>query len=532
MTFIAQFARRRRLAAALAAAAALLSQVAAAQVQAQASPTQRLSEALRSLARDPQYFPSLIEAAQASLALDDVDAALGFFRRAEAVAPADGRVKAGLATAMVRQGQPLEALRLFAEAEQAGEPMRVHAADRGLAYDLIGDNARAQEDYRLALSVASDPVVTRRLALSQAIAGDRSASEATLLPLLQRRELSAYRTRAFALAVLGRADEAVSIAETMLPASLSSRMAPYLRYMPRLTRAQQAAAANLGRFPQAAQIGREDPALAAYAAQGGAPQAARGGADARLVPSGEPLGPSAGDSRIPRREDNARLGPVMATPATPEAPQAVEEAPERVEPAAPVVLAANDPPQPPPEEIGPPAVVVAALPSAPPEPELPRPSVSLAAQAQTPAAVVPPPTAQRDLSQAFAEFSLPPQPAVPAQGAVDITRIEPKREEPRVEPRPAPPPRPVHPSRHWVQVATGRDTGALAFDWRKFKREAGGLLDRTEPHIAAWGQTNRLVAGPFASAREANELVAKLKEKEVDSFRFTSAQGEEVRRLD
>ena len=30
---------------------------------------------------------------------------------------------------------------------------------------------------------------------------------------------------------------------------------------------------------------------------------------------------------------------------------------------------------------------------------------------------------------------------------------------------------------------------------------------------------------------EANELVAKLKEKDVDSFRFTSAQGEEVKPL-
>jgi hypothetical protein len=82
-----------------------------------------------------------------------------------------------------------------------------------------------------------------------------------------------------------------------------------------------------------------------------------------------------------------------------------------------------------------------------------------------------------------------------------------------------------------VQVATGRDTGALAFDWRRIKREAGGLLDRPAPHIAAWGQTNRLVVGPFASVREANEMVTKLKEKQIDSFRFTSAQGEEVKPL-
>ncbi len=75
----------------------------------------------------------------------------------------------------------------------------------------------------------------------------------------------------------------------MLPERLSSRLAPYLRYMPRLTRAQQAAAANLGVFPRAAEIGRDDPALAAYAAPAAAAPPP-GAADLRLVPSGQPLG--------------------------------------------------------------------------------------------------------------------------------------------------------------------------------------------------------------------------------------------------
>jgi hypothetical protein len=81
-------------------------------------------------------------------------------------------------------------------------------------------------------------------------------------------------------------------------------------------------------------------------------------------------------------------------------------------------------------------------------------------------------------------------------------------------------------------VATGRDPKALAFDWRRVKREAGGLLDKPAPHVAAWGQTNRLVAGPFPTAAAANELVGKLKDKEIDAFRFTSAVGEEVKPLD
>jgi len=509
----------------------------------------RRNEALRALAQDPRSIHALVDAGQASLALDDIDSALGFFNRAEAVDPADGRVKAGLASVMVRQGQPLEALRLFSEAERAGEAMLLHAADRGLAYDLIGDNARAQEQYAASLSFAPDPAVVRRMALSQAISGNPQGSEVTLLPLLQRSDLAAYRTRAFALAIVGRSDEAVSIAETLLPERLSSRMAPYLRYMPRLTRAQQAAAANLGVFPPAAQIGRDDPALAAYAGQIGVPQAApqvaARSADARLVPSGEPLGRSE-DRRIPRREDvaaqqaspppqpviaQASPPPVVAAQAPAPQPQAApprvvqalpQPVPAQAEPALSPQLAQVTVSQslPPPGEIGP-GPVPSGWSSSEAENEVPEPSISIAAQE--------PPPPPQDFGQVFSDFSLPNTRSAPAEGAVDITQITPKREPPK--PPPAPPKPPPVPSRQWVQVATGRDTGALAFDWRRIRREAGGLLDRSNPHVAAWGQTNRLVVGPFASVKEANDMVAKLKEKNVDSFRFTSAQGEDVKRL-
>jgi len=480
----------------------------------------RLSDAMRRLGQDPRALNALIDAGQASLALDDVDAAEGFFRRAEAVAPGDGRVKAGFASVMVRRQQPVEALRLFAEAEQAGEPMRLHAAERGLAFDLIGDNVHAQEQYYIFLSLGEDSLVTRRLALSQAISGDQRGSEATLLPLLQRSDLAAYRTRAFALAILGKTDEAVSIAETMLPDRLASRMAPYLRYMPRLTRAQQAAAGNLGVFPQAALIGRDDPALAAYVppATARAPAAT---ADARLVPSGAPLGnPVVREGGVPRREDNER---VFAQPAVTPPPPPTE---------APPVAVTAAPPEPEPAFVEQQAEVVATLAAAPqPEEQGPPNELAQVPSEPTPAASEPVPVPEIDLAQAFADFSLTSaaRPAVP-EGAVDITTITPRVEAPPAPAaRPAPPP-PV-PSRQWVQVATGRDTGALAFDWRRIKREAGGLLDRPKPHIAKWGQTNRLVVGPFGSVREANELVAKLKEKEIDSFRFTSAQGEEVKPL-
>jgi hypothetical protein len=276
----------------------------------------------------------------------------------------------------------------------------------------------------------------------------------------------------------------VSIAETMLPDRLSGRIGPYLRYMPRLTRAQQAAAANLGAFPPAAEIGRDAPAIAAYSGQSSAAPASVRTADARLVPTGAPLG-------SPRNEDDA----------------------------TPIVRAAVQPPQASPQ----PAAVSTGT------RELAAVIAQPAPVAAAPAEAVVPPNPQ-DLASAFAEFSLASGAApVIADGAVDITKIKPRREAP---PAPPPPPKPVIPSRQWVQIATGRDTGALAFDWRRIKRSAGALLDHAEPHIAKWGQTNRLVVGPLDNAREADKLVSELKKKDVDSFRFTSDQGEEVKPLD
>lgn len=133
-----------------------------------------------------------------------------------------------------------------------------------------------------------------------------------------------------------------------------------------------------------------------------------------------------------------------------------------------------------------------------------------------------------DLAEAFSDFTLDSAPVPTASGAVDITSIEPPRE----RPEPTPPPPPAHPARHWVQVATGQDTSALRFDWRRIVRNAGGLLDDAEAFTASWGQTNRLLTGPFASATEAQQMVSSLAGEGVDAFRFSSREGEEIQSLD
>jgi len=417
----------------------------------------------------------LIDAGTAALDVGDVDAAIGFFGRADELSPGNPRAKMGMAAGFMRSERPIEALRLFAEAEKAGASSAALAGDRGLAFDLVGDNAHAQEQYRTALARRDDPVIARRLALSLAIAGDRKAFEKTLLPLLQNRDLAAYRTRAFGLAILGEAKEAQQITDAVMPGQMAAQIKPYLDYMPQLTKAQQAAAANLGHFPQASRIGRDDPQLARYSTSS-SPAARQAGSN--LEPRGVPFGQSA------------------TQPATRE----VVPSPQQV-----VSRPVSQPvPQTPTASQGNLARVVAR--QTEPAPERP---------------------AAPSINQAFSDFSLPnaANAATSSSQAVDITRIKPPREV-------AAPPPPKHPERIWVQVATGRDLDALKFDWRRLSRQAPELLGKFTPHTVPWGVANRLLAGPYASTSAARDAVNDLKSKGIDSFTYTSPEGQAIADLD
>ncbi|MEW9854285.1 SPOR domain-containing protein [Novosphingobium sp. M1R2S20] len=238
------------------------------------------------MARNPRDIDALIEAGDSATAMGDPEAAAGFYKRADAISANNPRVQAGLARALVLQGDPMAALPLFASAEARGAADDV-TADHGLAYDLVGDQAAAQKYYRVALARKDDDELRRRYGVSLAIAGDAAASEAMLMPLLRKQDKPGWRSHAFALAIAGKTKEAVETVNAILPTQLAESMTPYLRYMPRLTRAQQAAAANLGKFPRAAEIGRDDPAIAAYVPRTSTRVAA---ADAGLIPKGKPMG--------------------------------------------------------------------------------------------------------------------------------------------------------------------------------------------------------------------------------------------------
>jgi tetratricopeptide (TPR) repeat protein len=605
--------------------------------------SKRLASALATLGRNPRDVAALIEAGDAARGMQDFEAAAGFYRRADEISPGNARVKAGLGSSFALSGDPVSAIPLFDAAEKAGATPALISADRGLAYDLVGDNAAAQRHYALALATstgAAGDELRTRLAVSQAISGQGDAAYATLLPLLNKQDKPGWRTRAFTLAIAGDTGEAVDVAQKILPAPLADNIAPYLRYMPRLTKAQQAAAANLGRFPRASEVGRDDARIAAYAP----PRSSAAGSG--LIPKGEPLG---GGTKLanapPKKPARAARGAASRTRAGSAQPSSTVAAPAR-DPS----LAVVDPDRVAPPEVRPaierdggelpavgrrielpsvaqpahvatasPTTAVAAASSASAAPAAPAPastSVSArspaAVQAPTPGfdlarvtagppsaapatggavaaqppagaaapAVASPPSqpvaapAQRSLADIFADLGRPAVEAAPVSGAVDIRMITPAPPPPvapvatKAEPlkaadaeprkstavaetkakdaktkaadakaaaegkakakakKPTPP---AHPSRIWVQIGVGRDKDAIAFDWRRYNREAPALFKGRQPFVSEMGRTNRVLVGPFATQKAATAFLADAKKQGFgDALPWTSPAGQVV----
>lgn len=527
-----------------------------------------LNAALARLGRNPRDVAALMDAGDAARALGDFDAAIGFYRRADELSTNNPRIKAGLAKALVLGGDPIAAIPVFAEAERAGARPQLTSSDRGLAHDLVGDNATAQRYYRAAMGGAGDEELRMRLAISQAIAGDAAAAEQTLMPLLRRQDKPAWRTRAFTLAIVGDTKEAVELANRILPPQLAQNMAAYLRYMPRLTKAQQAAAANLGTFPRAAEIGRDDLRIAAYS------PARLASADAALIPRGEALGStktvrSAKDVAKPKADlapaaraadeaqavesrrkvavASAEIDRVAPPEPKPTIERSIELPPVNASSSSAASVPGSVPPSSPLRTAtatvqATPSTSTTTVQSPPPSPgfDLARVGGTATASPQGGEAGSEPGPGQISLSEIFADLGTPTTKAAPVSGAVDIRMIQPARPKPKEEAKPAakavekskklvPP---AHPSRIWVQIGVGRDKAAIAFDWRRYTRQAPELFKGRQAYVSEMGQTNRILAGPFATRKAANEFVQDLRKAGFDgAMPWTSPAGQVVDQL-
>jgi len=207
-----------------------------------------LARYVRTLASDPRDFGALIGAGKAALELGDTQAAAGFFARADEVNPRSPLPQAGMGAVSVANGEAQAAMPYFTRAQQLGAPAATIGCDRGLAYDLLGQQAKAQADYRAALTGPDATEARRRLALSLAISGDQASALQALAPLSAKGDSAAGRVRAFVLALTGDSRGAMVAIDAAMPGSWS-RVSPFLQKLPTLQPGQKAAAVNLGIFP-------------------------------------------------------------------------------------------------------------------------------------------------------------------------------------------------------------------------------------------------------------------------------------------
>lgn len=218
-------------------------------------PQAALSRNLRSLAANPKSVTALMGAGKAALDLGDPQAALTFFARAEEQTPRDGRVKMWIASALTHLQQPHAALKFFHDAAELGVPASELARERGLAHDIAGNPREAQRDYRTALQKGRDDEVTRRLALSLAISGEREPALRLLEDQLLVRDRSAERARVLILALTGDSAGAARAVQAAMPGPQAGAMSPFLARLPSLSPSERALAVHLGVFPNDGRTG-------------------------------------------------------------------------------------------------------------------------------------------------------------------------------------------------------------------------------------------------------------------------------------
>ena len=543
-----------------------------------------LRAAMRRISFNPSDADAMADAGNASLALGDANAALNFFTRANALRPGNSRIVSGLATATVRTENPFEALRLFDQAVRLGANERSIALDRALAFDLLGNFGRAQQDYKLARTASTSDDLIIRQAVSLSLAGQKEAADAMLVPLLQRNSSTAWRARAFMLAARGELRESTKVAQGFMDASSAMRMERFFRLMPSLTAAQKAAAIHLGHFPTSQAVGRDSEQVRRIAST--LPQTPVVSGNNRLIPSGAALGPKSTPARddknppkpdrkrdrkaqeraeiqavvanIPEAQklpktDTSRLGTASARAKTEEAKTSRiasvgNNALPVPETARPLVSAALPRPAstltPAPTAT---AAVPAAIASVPTQsggsikealPISQAPAIT--APASEPAPAVPVASSSFNLGAIVGAIDIPESEQQPSQVPVDLKKLKPRAPKATAEPAKVAKVDPKvlakakaqkdHPARYWVQIAAG-NANALGFDYRKLNKTYAALLKSRSPYTSEWGRTDRLLVGPFPNLKAAKKWEGDYKKAGGDAFMWKSEIGEVVNPL-
>ena len=503
------------------------------------SPESALARNVRLIARNPRNFQALVAAGRAALGTGDTQAAVGFFGRAEEISPRSWQPQAGMGAAAVAMGDPQGALNYFTRAQQYGATHMLIAVDRGLAFDLMGDQARAQSDYRAALLGADASEARRRLAVSLAISRDIRGAGTTIEPLLLRRDPEAVRINAFILALAGDREGARRTIDAAMPGA-GLRFEPFFKMLPVLRPAEKAAAVHLGIFPK---------------------DAAQRYAQAEPVPISPVV--SIGNSSRPRQ-----VSPPVYTRQQIQQPVKLVEAPRRAvrEAPAPSTYMASVRPSLDPSRYASTrrpknqATTANKAEPAASDPE-PRPAGRLDDIAQllsqpgepesaptTQIAQAEPPVAEPWSEPLAAEPALEPLAAEPApepafsELAVSRPKVEPRKavSKPKVETAKQQAAAKAKAKKlaaekkakaeaaklgvngtNWVQLAGGSNQDRMSAEYRKLAAKAGKLLKSRSGYVTEGKDYFRLLVGPFASKSEAQAFVNKLEKEGVDGFSWT-----------
>lgn len=541
-----------------------------------------LAAAMRTLAVRPDDLDTLLRAGELTLRLGDPTAAAAFFDRAARADPTSGRARAGTASVLVQLERPGEALLRFGEAEALSYEARHFAADRALAYDLVGDQRRAQRDYRLALTTRpEDQETRRRYALSLGISGDRARALEVIDALLRKGDRGAWRVRTFVLALTGDPAGAAAVANQILPPTMAQGLRIFFDRLPGLSPVDQAWAVHFGE-------------LAATEARL---------ADARLAPSLPPLppeprpavaavdqpAPAAPDAHDRRKGKSQRAAPVAVARAepppvpqpNPPPPAPLREATVAAPGAPPLAARAAEPPKPAvvAPSAPPPVVTVAKLPAAPPpvsnSGESPKPLAIEApkpAATTAPAVAAPPPVAKpigreesilarimatvdvpaRELQRAPTGEAAAPTPVDSAaearKRAADAKKVEDRRKaeakkaaeakaeadkarEAEAEAKRQRAAEKSAPARIWVQVAGGASESDLSKAWAAVRAKAPAAFRGKAGYSTPLRFTNRVLTGPFGSRAEAQAFINDIAKAGISGFVFTSAAGQKIDKL-
>ena len=486
------------------------------------SPGNALSRHIRVLAASPREFNALIGAGRAALDLGDVQAAAGFFGRAEEVNPNAPAAKVGLGAAMAHMGDADGAIYYFDQAVRLGASPLTMALDRGLARDLNGDLRAAQGDYRLAIQSLNSDEARRRLALSLAIGRDRQGALDAIQPLLNRRDAGAQRARAFVLALVGDQIAAAQAIEAVMPGG-SSRFAPFFRFLPNLTVAEKAAAVHLGIFPDnaATRIAQADrPAAPAIEPAQGSPLVATASASPpkTVTPEPPPVRVAARGATPPVPAPSFSLPSQQATaspsfslpPATSAPPAEVNVA--QSDPAdVQAPIAENSSTMAAAKEL---AVeetaeegnltgidkLLSAIEEAPPPPPAPRPKVETTKVANN--------ATSTKAAKAAADKKVAEKKAREEKLAAEKKARE---EAVRLGVK----------GTYWVQLAGGSNQDRMVTEYKKLSTQAGSVLKSRSGYVTEGKSYYRLLVGPFDTKSESQAFVNKLAKEGVDGFSWT-----------